>query len=158
MPIVDLKFKEALANIPKHSIPIAETCLQELKKCKEVENKYKGLSTAPSARRILTNFIEQVVGHNRMNILFPAYCDELNDFVNEDAGVITFLDCKAHVVTQKVSELQKHPYPTSDVIIYNPHIGSTSEGYFVRLSALTSLITLYDNWIRLIEEFLTLVK
>ena len=150
----DFNLKEAFSNVSNSSILTARWCLEELKNCRNREAECKLLATAPCAKKTLRNFVENVVGYPGMNIIFPAYFDELWDFLNQDNGVVTFLDYNAKVVTARVSALQTEPYPTFSTII-NPHIGLTSAGYFARLSAVTSLITFYDKWINLIDKFLS---
>lgn len=154
MYITDLELDEAYSSMSKYSISIARMCLEELKHCRELESNCKMLATAPCARNTLRSFVNNVVGYPRMNIIFPAYFDELSDFLSEDNGIVTFLDFNAKVVTGRVTDLQNEPYPSPGIVI-NPHIGLTSSGYYARLSAVTSLITLYDKWIGLIEKFVS---
>lgn len=154
MHITDLELDEAYSSMSDSSIFTARMCLEELKRCRELEHNCKMLATAPCARTTLKNFVNNAVGYPRMNIIFPAYFDELSDFLSEDNGVVTFLDFNAKVVTARVTDLQNEPYPSMGTVI-NPHIGLTSAGYFARLSAVTSLITIYDKWIELIEKFVS---
>lgn len=157
MTIADLNLDEAFSNVSEYSITIARVCLEELKHCRNIEHECKMLATAPCVRKTLNNFVENVVGYPGMTVIFPAYFDELSDFINQDNGIVSFLDYNAKVVTARVVDLQNEPYPNVGTII-NPHIGLTSDGYFARLSAVTSLITIYDKWIALIEKFLTFYK
>lgn len=157
MYITDLELNEAYSSVSPYSISIARMCLEELKRCRELESNCKMLATAPCARNTLKNFVNNVIGYPRMNIIFPAYFDELSDFLSEDNSIVTFLDFNAKVVAARVADLQNEPYPSLGTVI-NPHIGLTSAGYFARLSAVTSLITIYDKWIGLIEKFVSFYK
>ena len=153
----DLRLKEAFSNVSTSSLWIADQCLKELKNLRIRESQCKLLATAPCAKRTLRNFVENVVGYPGMQIIFPAYFDEVWDFINQDNGVVSFLDYNAKVVTARVADIQKEPYPLPSTFI-NPHIGLTSSGYFVRLSAVTSLTTIYDKWIGLIDKFLSFYR
>ena len=157
MYITDLELENAFSNVSDYSIHIARMCLEELKHCRRIEHDCKLLATAPCAKKTLNNFVENVVGYPGMTVIFPAYLEELSDFLNQDSGIISFLDYNAKVVTAKIIDIQNEPYPTLGSII-NPHIGLTSSGYFARLSAVTSLITIYDKWIGLIEKFVSFYK
>ena len=154
MCITDLELDEAYSSMSPTSISIARMCLEELKECMRLESDCQMLATAPCAKEILRTFVNDAIGHNRMNIFFPAYSKELFDFINQSSAVVSFLDLNAKVAFDWISNLQKEPYPPLNTII-NPHIGLTSEGYFPRLSAYTSLITIYDKWIGLIEKFVS---
>lgn len=155
MNMEDVQLEEAFSNVSTSSIIIAQRCLLELTKCKELELQNKLLATVPCARRVLNDFVNNVVGYPRMAIIFPAYLSELYDFINQDNCVVTFLDFNATVVTEKIANLQAKPYPAEGITIYNPHIGLTAAGYFPRLSAVTATLSLYDKWIELIYKFLS---
>lgn len=155
MNMEDHRLEEAFSSISISDIMTIRNCLKKLTICKEHEAKNKLLATVPCARRILSTFVNEAIGYSRMNIIFPAFFDELCDFINQDSGVVTFLDFNAHVVTERISKLQSLPYPAEGVTIYNPHIGLTAEGYFPRLSAVSAIIAFYDKWIELINTFLS---
>lgn len=157
MYITDLELEKAFSNVSEYSVHVARMCLEELKRCRKIEYDCKMLATAPCAKRTLNNFVENAIGYPRMTIIFPAYFDELSDFLNQDNGIVSFLDYNAKVVTARVIDIQNEPYPSLGTVI-NPHIGLTSAGYFARLSAVTSLITIYDKWIELIEKFVSFYK
>lgn len=156
MSMEDYKLEKAFSSVSVSSITVARMCLSDLIKCRENEVQYKLLATIPCAKRLLENFVNNVVGYSGMNIIFPTHFDELYEFIHQDKGVVTFLDFNANVVTERISTLQALPYPSEGVTIYNPHIGLTAEGYFPRLSAVTATITFYDKWIGLITKFIEL--
>lgn len=157
MDATDFKLEKAYARITPASIQEIRKHLVALKLYKQAEESCPLFTTVPAARKTFKRLIDDV-GYNVFATIFSYYIDEINEFINEDSNVVTYLDDKAHIVISSIFDLRDMPYPDSSLKILNPHVGLTSGGYFARLSAQTAILTIYNKWICLLEKLLTFYR